>query len=202
MILTRNASKEIYEYLEDTRLVGKLVFSESDLAAYFHTINVLNSLDEETTVFNKTTIDEYEIDEVFSTMIIPGKITFSGDDDQVDLRSDKYEKYDGSKYGFEGIKVLKPSKFEAIGRAIVCSRRKTPNPKSVESLKGLVAATSYISREVSPDGLVIKQTAAYFPILFKIQIKERICFNYSANEMLKKYFRQQLNSNKQPETKA
>ena len=193
MILTRRTMDDVYVYLDETKTISKLGFTKAEFAQWGHTINGINALDDETTIFNGTTIDEYEIENVFEDMIVSGKITLSNSEEEIDLRSTVYEQYDGSKYGFDGMKFLKPTKFEAISRAIVGSRRKTPNVKSVEELKAASAITSVNSREMR-DGYVVKAGTAYFPLAFRISIRQDIYFNYPASEMVVKYFKQQLNN--------
>lgn len=193
MILTRNHTREVYNYLNETKTISRLGFTEVEFAQWGHTLNGINALTDEQTLFNGTTRDEFEIDTIFEGAIVSGKITLSGSEEEMDLRSEVYEQYDGSKYGFDGLSYLKPTKFEAISRAILGSRRLTPSTKSVDELKAAVAITSVNAREMR-DGYVVKSGSAYFPLTFKFPIKEDIYFNYPAGQMLVKWFKQQLNN--------
>lgn len=193
MILTRNYLREVYNYLDETRTISRLGFSEQEFAQWGHTINGINALDENQKLFNGTTLDEFEIEQTFEDMIVAGKISLTGDEDERDLRSRVYCQYDGSRYGFDGLRYLNPTRFEAISRAIMGSRRLTPSTKSVLELKAAGAITSYNTREMQ-GGYVVKAGDAYFPLAFNLAIKENIYFNYPAGQMLVKWFKQQLNN--------
>lgn len=205
MIINKETSKKIFTVLNKMKEISGTNLTQQELDNYFHTINVINTLERDTNIVGNSTLSKYRILTKFQPLILPAEITVSNDTKQVNMLSDKYYEYTPEQYfGRElemvnpdtgkkekqvvvDVKLLPPTDFNVLNDAIVGMFKKTADLGDIEPMKITSSIDAYVGREMH-DGKCVPKPSDYVPVELNVNIARTNYLTEDAVEQLVLWF--------------
>lgn len=193
MILTFTDSQDFYNIVNSSRKIGAIAITEAECARAFHTINGINKLNDRQNIFEGDSLEYFEILDKAKALILPGRITYSGEDFEKDMRSDVYANYTPEAYGFNNdVQYMTSREFKNFWYGVAGSRKKDAKFATIDkTMKGNMKLADVEKREMlgaysagGQDARMAVLDASYIvPIKLNIQIREDFKFNIPVSRM-------------------
>jgi hypothetical protein len=187
MKINKGLGLRLYNVLMASKKVSRLNFNEAEFGKYINTINAINALGEDCFEYQDIPLSKWEVANVCSEFILPGKVSLSGARSDVDLLV-RHDNGDDE--------VLNLTNFLDISSLINSSLKIELNQMtSAEALRGHVNISTVGFKQMI-EGRVKDGTTNFFPMEFTTAFIKEQWVNYSAEDMVCELYRSKLRGNK------
>lgn len=214
MIINERVSKKVYNKLLKMKEISRLNVSKRELNNFFHTINVINTLDRDENIVGTNVLSKYKILKQLEPLVLPAEITISNSIKQINMLDDCYKNYTAAEYfeptiievdedgveieeGVEAkgktqkkqihVEILSAADFNVISDAIAGAFKKTAEFTDVETLKVCAAIDNYVDREMQ-HGKCAPKTENYVPVELGVGIAQSRYLTEDADEEILLWF--------------
>lgn len=189
MIINKELSNLTYDLINDNKQISKLGFDQNKWDRVCHTINEANKVQHGKTMLGGEPMVEYMIADIIKSMILPSYISLNSTTDYVNIKSDKYEKYEPAEHGFDAnIKICTPLEFNSVMSNIYSARRKPAAKSEIKSLRDIKQISDVADQAYIEGGLVKSNDGGCFPIEVTVQLRHEDTLSEDPKKTFAKWF--------------